>query len=407
MFALGAVFMQMLACRDAVSPEVPAPNPSTPNRFAAISISVKVTGAVFFDRLEVQVDGRSLTLLMTDVSLLVKNLDAGSHTVFLLGLPTGCVVKGLNPVTVEAWSAGMTIVEFGVDCIPPPRVDLVGTLAFVSTRDGAPHIYLASPDGSNVRQLTNQLAKEFAPAWSPDGERLAFNSDSSTFVINRNGSGLRRLRAAGRSPSWSPDGKRILVADGGVGFTIIPVDDESAPLVQIQVDEAAVKADGIWGVAESAWSPDGTRIAFSAWTDMEYLELFVMNVDGSQAHRIVEGQRQWAECGPRWSRDGKRIAVLSMMLRAAATVSVDGGELETLFAAGTSCWDSDGGGEQSQSGLGWSPDGNAMAVTMRTPSWEPGTQWPQSQRASIAIVDVASHIQLALIEDAYDPAWTR
>lgn len=389
-FASAAVVSQLLGCNDAVSP----------NQSAAIRITVKVDGIFPSDRFEIQVDGKSMTLLATEGKLVVRTLAAGTHTVSLVGLPEGCALQGVNPLLVETSSGTLSTVEFGVNCFA------VGTLAFVSNRDGAQHIYLASPLGTGIRRLTNQLPSEFTPAWSPDGARLAFNSDDGTYVINRDGSGLRRLREGGRSPSWSPDARHLLVTDS-IDFRIIPVDDANEEVVYARIDDRVIASAGISQVLEGTWSPDGSRIAFSAWTGFDIEQLYVMKLNGSAAQSIVNGNVIWDECGPEWAPDGQTIAVLSMLSRAAATVSASGGQLQSLFIPGTSCWDSKEGGDHSESGLGWSPDGNALAVTMRTPPWEPGKPWPENQRPSVAIVDVHSRKQLALIQDAYDPAWTK
>jgi WD40 repeat protein len=388
-FVAGAVVLQVLGCRDGVSPE-----PSS------LSVSVNVAGEFPSDRFQIEVDGKPVTLLVSDRSVLLKGLSHGAHTVSLVGLPQNCVIDGENPRTVETVADLFTVV-FSLNCLPG------GTLAFVSTREGVPHIYLSSTTGADIRRLTNQLASEFAPAWSPNGERLAFNSLDGTYVINRDGSGLRRLENGGHFPSWSPDSKRLLVTDT-LGFRIISVDDANAPVVSMQVDRSDDGAQ-IVAVWEGAWSPDGSRIAFTAFTDEDLIRLVVMNADGTGARQIVQPTRHliWDECGPDWSPDGHSIAVLSMLLRSTAIVNVNGGDLESVFSPGTSCWDPSQGGEQSSSGIGWSPDGKALAVTTRTPPWDSGVLWPAKQAASIAIVATSNHAQLAVIPDAYDPAWNR
>ena len=62
-------------------------------------------------------------------------------------------------------------------------------------------------DGSNPRQLTRYAGSN--PAWSPDGRRIAFRSRFDLFVVNVDGSGLRRLARNGSAPTWSPDGRTI------------------------------------------------------------------------------------------------------------------------------------------------------------------------------------------------------
>jgi dipeptidyl aminopeptidase/acylaminoacyl peptidase len=381
--------LEVLGCNDAVGPK-----PSS------LSISVNVAGDFPSDRFQIEVDGRAMTLAASEGALVLKGLPQGPHTVALLGLPQNCVVDGVNPRTVETVADLFTVV-FELSCVPG------GTLAFVSTRDGEPHIYLSSVTGADIRRLTNQLPAEFAPAWSPNGERLAFNSFDGTYVINRDGSGLRRLQNGGHSPSWDPDSKRLLVTDT-LGFRIISVDDANASVVNIDIQSDA-ETPRIVAAWEGVWSPDGSRIAFTAFDDQDLIRLVVMNLNGTGAQEIVKpsGHAIWDECGPEWSPDGQQIAVLSMLFRSTATVNASGGELQSIFSPGTSCWDDSAGGEQSSSGLGWSPDGKALAVTMRTPSWDGAAPLPQKQQASIAILLAVNHKQLALIPDAYDPTWSK
>ena len=50
-------------------------------------------------------------------------------------------------------------------------------LAFVSQRDGNPEIYGMNPGGSTQIKLTNSAEPDRAPTWSPQGDRIAFQSD--------------------------------------------------------------------------------------------------------------------------------------------------------------------------------------------------------------------------------------
>ena len=51
-----------------------------------------------------------------------------------------------------------------------------GLIAFVSTRDGNGEIYVMNADGSDQRRLTNYRQWDSYPAWSPDGEHIAYYS---------------------------------------------------------------------------------------------------------------------------------------------------------------------------------------------------------------------------------------
>ena len=50
-------------------------------------------------------------------------------------------------------------------------------IAFVSTRDGNPEIYVMNADGTSPVRLTSYAGYDADPAWSPDGSRIAFSSD--------------------------------------------------------------------------------------------------------------------------------------------------------------------------------------------------------------------------------------
>ena len=67
-------------------------------------------------------------------------------------------------------------------------------------------------DGGNRRNLTRSPAHDGGPAWSPDGQQIAFVRDQQIQKMNADGSAQRRLTRSDnpeQSPAWSPDGKRI------------------------------------------------------------------------------------------------------------------------------------------------------------------------------------------------------
>jgi TolB protein len=98
-------------------------------------------------------------------------------------------------------------------------------IIFDSNRSGNTEIYAINADGSGLQQLTHSGGEgrySRVPAWSPDGERLAFCSNVSNregtwdiYTMKADGSDVQRLthvtdeRIANQGPDWSPDGKKI------------------------------------------------------------------------------------------------------------------------------------------------------------------------------------------------------
>ena len=106
-------------------------------------------------------------------------------------------------------------------------------LTAAPTGHGEP-IYVVRADGSGLRNLTPKPVGTYAaPAWSPDGRKLAFVSDregnSEVYVMNADGSGQRSLTrnpAYDADPAWSHDGRIAFVSnrDGNYGVYVMNAD---------------------------------------------------------------------------------------------------------------------------------------------------------------------------------------
>jgi hypothetical protein len=106
---------------------------------------------------------------------------------------------------------------------PSPLAPLDDRIVFVSSRQRQIDIYTVKPDGSDVRQVSNDPLEDYYPSWSPDRKRLAYvsytkegepNSDTAInrakiFLIHTDGNDRHILfNTIGGElfPSWSPDG---------------------------------------------------------------------------------------------------------------------------------------------------------------------------------------------------------
>jgi Tol biopolymer transport system component len=83
-------------------------------------------------------------------------------------------------------------------------------IAFDSNRGGNFEIYIMYADGTGVARLTNDPANDFAPTWSADGTMIAFDSvrdgNSEIYAMNADGTGVVRLTISPGldfEPAWS------------------------------------------------------------------------------------------------------------------------------------------------------------------------------------------------------------
>jgi Tol biopolymer transport system component len=186
-------------------------------------------------------------------------------------------------------------------------------LAYVGTGDdGSPQIFIASIDGSGVRQVTQHPVGSLSPAWSPDGTRIAYVGNrpslgGNLFVLDvATGESTKITDESAWGPQFTPDGSSLLYTVysrvGGVEaavLRIVPVTGgKGTPLFDPQ-------ARGFGYTGEGSLSPDGSLVTFMGHRlGGPGAIRFVANADGTD-WRVV-GSCISNPAGT-WSPDGSRI----------------------------------------------------------------------------------------------------
>jgi Tol biopolymer transport system component len=184
------------------------------------------------------------------------------------------------------------------------------TVVYVSAVRGNSDLYLLRVGGRKALPLTEEsLENDYAPAFSPDGTRIAFRSERAgggVFVMEATGESVRRVTDMGYDPRWSPDGKELLVADERVADPMSRASVSALWAVNVAdgTRRRVAKGDAVGG----RWSPSGRRIVYWGIQKAPQRDIAIVAADGSEAespHWITsDAALDWS---PTWSPDGKHV----------------------------------------------------------------------------------------------------
>jgi Tol biopolymer transport system component len=182
-------------------------------------------------------------------------------------------------------------------------------LALARSTDGRRswHLYVMRADGSGARQITHGRYDE-SPSWSPDGRWIAYQSMGGIWIVHPNGSGLRPVRGTGFSakrytatygtlPSWTPGGR--------LSYAFHPEVSSDWPAAcrapsarcgwVMTSDLSGRDRRPVLRGRDAHWSPDGRAIVFTP-TDGG-----VATLSGGKRHVLGHGYKA------NWSPDGSHI----------------------------------------------------------------------------------------------------
>ena len=203
-----------------------------------------------------------------------------------------------------------------------PALSRGGDLAFTEKQQGNSSIVVMKPDGSDrhtvfdpvtspaARDLdpaTRAAAVAFEPAWSPDGQWIAFGygaylqararGKAKLMRVRRDGTGVEALTdgtAHSGFPSYSADGRQLVFrvwGDPDRGLRILDLASRSLRVLTTEYDNLP------------GWSPDGQRIVFTRKVSYTNFDVFTIRPDGTDLRQLTTSPANDAHAV--WTYDGR------------------------------------------------------------------------------------------------------
>ena len=231
---------------------------------------------------------------------------------FALDLPS----ENLREVAVEVPDDGARTAPRGAPVGDDTRVlDAMGHVDYALSPDGTELAVSARGDlfglraGGAWRNLTKTPgADEDHPSWSPDGERIAYETDfggEQQIAVRPAAGGSERLlthfgSGVLYSPAWSPDGFRMVVATAAHEIWLVSLD--GTPPRRVAKDPQAE-------IRDATFSPDGRWIAYSTVRPNRQRAIHLQSVDSG--HDTVVSSPMESDRMPSFSADGRTLFFLS------------------------------------------------------------------------------------------------
>jgi len=237
--------------------------------------------------------------------------DDGAQIVFVSN-------RGENPEATDLYlldmaSGEITPLETGLEAPVIPQWSPDREKVLFSVRE-IWNLYTIDATGENLTQITDFRSNN--GDWSPDGSQIVFQSDHDNepenvpdiYVIDASGENLTEILdvvdVADFNPRWTPDGEHIFWISTQTGnYEIFLMNADGTEPVKISnIPNPIIGAEV---------SPDGTKIAVTAWFDGIPTEIFVIGMDGSEDTIIRLTDNEFQDSDPSWSPSGEKIVFSS------------------------------------------------------------------------------------------------
>jgi dipeptidyl aminopeptidase/acylaminoacyl peptidase len=259
--------------------------------------------------------------LTKDFSPLFKAIEIEDFSIHPTGDKAVCSVnKGMNYelATLNLTSGSIRKFLTGDQALLSPTYSPSGRLiAYQADFEGNEDydVHIVDSTGKRTRKVTDGVADNEHPQFSPDGSRLAFVSNrkddmENLYVVDLDGSNLTRLTDEALPVSdfaWSPDGE-IIAYGAGVG------DDDYISVVDVRKKKTRkvlakrgveFGISGYYGSCAFQWSNDGSRLLFTS-NEEDHFNIGVLELAAKRSHWLVRSKHD-KSC-PQWSPDGTKLA---------------------------------------------------------------------------------------------------
>lgn len=180
-----------------------------------------------------------------------------------------------------------------------------GVRAVLETRG---EILTVPAEKGDIRNLTNTPGVcERDPAWSPDGQSIAYFSDASgeyELVVSDQKGIEKRFYPLGKpcffhKPIWSPDSKQIAYTDKALNLSYLTVADGAIVAVDTDTYDHPVRS------LDPAWSPDGQWLVYTKRLPNHLRAVFLYELSSGRIHQVSDGMSD--AISARFSNDGKLL----------------------------------------------------------------------------------------------------
>lgn len=178
-----------------------------------------------------------------------------------------------------------------------------GEVVFTAVSEGNADIYRVDNESGLPVRLTSAAGEDFAPAWSPKKNMIAFlsrrNGAPALWLMDWNGASKRQISDQGLQINrfrWAPDSKSIGLEIATGRFSWIAVLDVESGEVEALTSRAETAEIG-------DWSPDGEWLLYAV-VDGDTTGIRRRNPNGVDEITVTTGR----DTDPRWSPDGRKIA---------------------------------------------------------------------------------------------------